>query len=435
MLKSSLGNGTDLFLIDELPPEDVAMLQALYSRSGASVTEHMEKVRQTGSGRFMAKFYVNYSHKSIADCGTTTLFIEGVSILAAKVIQDNPLYNGQETSTRYIDMGTRRIVDPFGTPESKAILDAWMSFYVSSQEAVAAEVKARYPKGAEEKEDVYERAVKARTFDILRGFLPAGITTQLAWHTNLRQAGDNLPRLRHHPLPEVQEIGSSLKDLLLERYPSSFGFKEYADKTEWEKRVGAWYSYSSEDRNRFEPSIDPEDLELYDGILRDRPRGATLPHFLSDLGLISFNSFLDFGSFRDIQRHRNGVCRMPLLTMNYGFATWYIDQLPEALQTEAYQLIAKQMIAMSALPSDLALQQYYIPLGYRVPTLVTYGLPAAVYVMELRSGRMVHPTLRSFMHEFIGYFQKKYPTVTLHVDESPDDWDVRRGTQTITEKA
>src|SRR3990172_488793 len=94
-------------IVDDLNPEDVAMLQALYSRSAESVDVHLEKVKQSGSGKFMASYYVGYGHKSIADTGSTTLFIEDVSLLAAKAVQDWPLYNGQETSTRYIDMSRR----------------------------------------------------------------------------------------------------------------------------------------------------------------------------------------------------------------------------------------------------------------------------------------------------------------------------------------
>lgn len=39
-------------------PEDRAMVQALYSRDPRSVTEHLEKVRRVGSGKFMAQYYV-----------------------------------------------------------------------------------------------------------------------------------------------------------------------------------------------------------------------------------------------------------------------------------------------------------------------------------------------------------------------------------------
>ena len=70
-----------IFVIDDQNPEDIAMMQALYSRSAASVTDHLAKVKAVGSGKFMESFYVGYGHESIGDCGSTTIFIEGVKSL------------------------------------------------------------------------------------------------------------------------------------------------------------------------------------------------------------------------------------------------------------------------------------------------------------------------------------------------------------------
>ena len=145
---------------------------------------------------------------------------------------------------------------------------------------------------------------------------------------------------------------------------------------------------------------------------------------------------LDFGSFRDLQRHRNGVCRMPLLDTSHGFEAWYLEQLGE-LAGEANALIDEQRYAINRLGdgSDRSvLRQYYTALGFRVPCNVTYALPALLYVMELRSGKTVHPTLRKQVHGMIRRFKHDHPDIALHVDMDPDDWDVRRGDQTITEK-
>ena len=161
-----------IFCYDEFAPEDSAMMQALYSRSAASVVDHVEKVRATGSGKFMESFYVGYGHNSIADCGSTTIFIEGVSTLVTKAFQAHNLYSGQETSTRYIDMSQQAIYDPVGSAESKAITGGWMDFYLGSQAEVREHLRTQYPRRDGEDEKVYEKAIAAQTFDILRGFLP-----------------------------------------------------------------------------------------------------------------------------------------------------------------------------------------------------------------------------------------------------------------------
>lgn len=449
-------NPTLVKVIDDLSPEDSAMLQALYSRSPDSVLNHKAKIELTGSSKFMSKFYVNYGHQSIADCGSTTIFIEGVSLLAAKAIQDWPLYSGQETSTRYINMAKQEIKDPLDTSESRQVINEWMNFYKTKQDQVSLIVKENHPIQPTEKPEIYEQAVKARVFDIMRGFLPAGVTTQLSWHTNLRQASDHLMWLDHHPLDEMRNIARRIRQGLDVKYPSS-GFakhsvaitgvkakneEEQKEREAWIEKISAEYSYFPFDKKPIWDFAEDDDVVIKDNVyyrgpfndlLSIRPKGCLLPHFLTSLGTIGFNFLLDFGSFRDLQRHRNGVCLMPTLTTEHGFEPWYLDRL-EDIKDEAQKLLDVQAKRIASLSDNAFLKQYYIALGYRVITTVTYGLPAAVYVMEVRSSKTVHPTLRRKVHKMINEFKKHFPDVTIHADMDPNHWDIRRGSQTITER-
>jgi len=428
---------SNIFIYDEFSPEDTAMLQALYSRSPQSVEEHVKKVKESGSGKFMEQFYIGYGHQSIADCGSTTLFIENLSILADKSIQDWQLYSGQETSTRYVDMSKQEIIDPIKSTQSKEILDRWMKFYIKSQDELEEHIKKIYPKKEDEKEEIYNKAVKSRCFDVMRGFLPAGITTQLSWHTNLRQAWDKLSLLKHHPLAESREIAMNMLTKLKEKYPHSFSHKEYDDQENYYEISSQQYNYYNPENppEKFTASstIKTEDLEQYKDIIESRPQKTNLPTFLAELGSITFEFMLDFGSWRDIQRHRNGVCRNPLLNTNFGFNHWYLEQLSPTLKAEAEKLISEQIDLISKLKTDNFTKQYYISLGFNMPSKVTYGLPAAVYVTELRSGKTVHPSLRKITHQMNNALTEKFPTLKLHSDTEEDSWSVRRGNQDIQE--
>ncbi|HZJ40949.1 MAG TPA: FAD-dependent thymidylate synthase [Candidatus Saccharimonadales bacterium] len=428
---------SNIFIYDEFSPEDVAMMQALYSRSPKSVTEHVEKVKQSGSGKFMATFYVGYGHASIADCGSTTIFIEDISIIGDKAIQDWQLYSGQETSTRYIDMGSRAIIDPLASSESKDVLDNWMKFYNDNQERIQAYLMIKYPRREDENEIVYGKAIAARGFDIMRGFLPAGITTQLSWHTNLRQAWDHLALLRHHPLTEVRDNADMILKKLKEKYEHSFSHQPTAEQEEYREACVNKYTYFKPNQVvdfSFSSTIKLEDLAPYQEILDNRPLKTSLPVFLGDLGLCNFKFILDFGSFRDIQRHRSGICRMPLLTTDLDFASWYLEQLPEDMRAEAIELIAKQKTKIDALNTEPEIKQYYIALGFNVDCYFSFPLPAAVYVTELRSNKTVHPSLRSVAHKMHAALSEKFPNLKLYVDLDLDDWDVRRGLADITTK-
>lgn len=446
-------------VIDDLDPENAAMLQALYSRSASSVDDHLAKVQSLGSGKFMDNYVVGYGHKSIADCSSTTMFIEGCSLLAAKAVQDNPLFAGQETSTRYIDMSKQPIVDPIGSTRSKDVLAGWMNFYTRHQGRVEEIVRARHPRGPDEVVKMYDGAVKARVFDILRGFLPAGITTQTSWHTNLRQGGDNLTRLSMHPLPELQETAAALRTELHGRYPSS-GFMQNlaavsgtANKDDgareareaWDRKMWAKMTYVdiepfvSRDAMRFEADGLHRALVPYEELLATRPKGCRLPHSMTRLGLIRATFLIDFGSYRDLQRHRYGVITMPQLDTSFGFESWYLDQLDDDLRKEAEALIDHQRfeIAMLGELNDrnrTALRQYYVGLGFRVGTELAMGLPGFAYLVEMRSAKTVHATLRRRVHEMARRFTAIVPNAPLHIDFDLDDWTVRRGAQTITAK-
>ncbi len=84
-------SGGQVIVIDRgsvIDSEAEAMLQALHSRSIGGLMHHMKVLEERGADNFMKNFYVGYGHKSIGDLGSTTIFVEGISMLAAKAIQD-----------------------------------------------------------------------------------------------------------------------------------------------------------------------------------------------------------------------------------------------------------------------------------------------------------------------------------------------------------
>ena len=427
----------DIFLIDDMHPEDIAMLQALYSRSPQSVVNHLEKVKKVGSGRFMSQFYVGYGHSSIGDCGNTTLFIENVSMLAAKAIQDSPLYNGQEASTRYLDMSKQPVLNPLGNSDGKYIQDTWMEFYTSSMDRMVEHCRARFPQEEGVSDKQYEKAIKARAFDVMRGFLPAGCTTMVSWTTNLRHAADHLANLRHYPISEVRELSEEILGHLKERYQHSFNHKRYPETEAYLEIAGSSHLFDpkvSRGKVLCTPHLQSWALQEFDTpLFAERPPRCRLPHYVDVLGHIEYEFLLDFGSFRDLQRHRNGVCRMPLLSTKWGFNEWYLDQLPEDLRSQAVDLLGEQELEIATLGDPID-TQHYVAMGYNVPCWVSRGLPGTLYLIELRSSKTVHPTMRKVAQDMATTLRHHYPNLVIHADMDPNDWDVKRGSQDIEAK-
>jgi hypothetical protein len=181
-------------------------------------------------------------------------------------------------------------------------------------------------------------------------------------------------------------------------------------------------------------TLDLGGLMQHKELLSNRPQKTELFSKLAKFGLIIFDFPLDYGSFRDLQRHRNGICEMPLLSTRHGFAEWYLDQLTPSLKTEAGKLIQTQIELINALPGDDSLKQYFIALGFNVPCQVAYSLPQTIYVAELRSSQTVHPTLRKIAQKMALYIKEIIPTCTIHADMNEDEWNIKRGTQDIVKK-
>ncbi|MGA7452949.1 MAG: FAD-dependent thymidylate synthase [Rhodoplanes sp.] len=435
-----------IFLYDDFPPETSAMIQALYSRSPQSVVQHARRVQERGSDQFMASYYVGYGHASIGDCGVTTLYVEDISLLACKAVQDNPLYSGQETSTRYIDFSKQRIHDPIGSSKSERLLRRWVDFYVDASDEVTESLKERFPLPLGTKEAAWAKAIAARSFDILRGFLPAGVTSQVSWTTNLRQAHEHMLRLETHPLDEVRAIGVQCRQELGRRYPSSFSHQQNEEEIAYLRRVARRETYCLPTdvpvaAGSFEVSctIDNSKLEA-DALelIATRPRKSSLPKSLARFGQYRCRFLLDFGSFRDLQRHRAGLCRMPLLTPDLGFNSWYLDQVPEGLREKATVFVDQQCGELRSLvtrSTPVEDRQYFCPLGANVSCELIYDLPQMVYVAELRSSQTVHPTLRWVAIQMLHALAARHPRLALHGDASESALSIRRGSQDIIDRS
>lgn len=436
-----LPGGGEVLALDTAPvisQESQAMLGALHSRNPNGIRNHLRILAEKGSDKFMSTFYVGYGHKSIGDLGSASIFIEGVSMLAAKAIQDFPLYNGQEVSTRYVDFSHQRFIDPVGNDESGSILETWRTFYLKGLERMIAELKKRYPRKESEEEKIWEKAIKARAFDTMRAFLPAGASTNLVWVSTLRQFADRLPILRHHPLREIRDIADAIEQVLLEAYPNSFTAERWPATEEYLGMIGKDYTYFDEQIQDFSfvDHVDRARLAGYRKALAERPMKIELPYAIRDAGTVEFSFPLDFGSFRDLQRHRAVATRMPLLSARIGFESWYLDELPADLRAEAETLIERQADAVVRLGLSKEDAQYYYAMGFRTPIRLSGDLRAITYLVELRTTRFVHPTLRKRAQQMASSLKDLYGKdgLILHIDSEPDRFDVTRGTHDIMQK-
>lgn len=455
----------------DFDPQTMAMLQAFYSRSTKSIADRVEGMNPEQVRASLEKYYIGYGHRSIGQCGNFTVFLEDVSMFAAKAIQHHPLYNGQETSTRYYDFSNREMIQPFLVP---AFEESIRQLYVAVlNSCIDKMMTTAHLNGTVTSKT--ELSIRARAFDIARAFLTAGFTTKLSWSTTFDQAQDHLPWLINSPVPELRNIGVAVAAMLREKYPQAiedlsakvterslvFGSKHFFDDTEKMTRL-AWRCVPSQEgptafHSSFDqmlpPQVDGDDVLEF---MAMRERGEALPRSFAKYGTFTFAFNIDYGSFRDLHRHRNGVVYFPHYRSNYKMHDWYTQQLEKLGVMDSngihgmsiresikwlYETLlprAAKIVGDRYLPgSDAynAAMMYYVPMGTLTTAVMRYDLPQAVYVAELRSGKTVHPTARlaaqhmaRAIHEYCNF------RLALHPDMSEDVGPVlRRAEQTIFE--
>src|SRR6516225_7067338 len=84
-----------------VPPEIQAYALAKYSRSSQGMLESIQELSAQRAEQFLNTFYFQYGHRSIADLAHLVFGLEQISILAAMAVVDEPVWDGQERSTRY----------------------------------------------------------------------------------------------------------------------------------------------------------------------------------------------------------------------------------------------------------------------------------------------------------------------------------------------
>lgn len=451
-----------IYALVGLDPEIVANLQAVYSRDPRSITSRANILTPEGARKFMEQYYVNYGHNSIADCGNFVLFFEDVPMQVAKQLQRDPRYNGQEASTRYMNLSKVVAINSHNLEAGAQIQERWLSFYRKNLPKQMVYTSTQFPIQPGEDFETYCAAVEKRAFDVLRGFLPIGTPTNVSWSVSLRLAKDHLLMLTQHPDLDTRLVASAAVKGLCELFPGTFAipsadatdekgqraYQRHVADLDWQRRALLLDSKLFDGLRRELVSIkDPlyfrasglDTIRIpadYLELLQSRPLFTELTLSTNRFGRAVYEFALDYGSFRDLQRHRAADIDVPYADVDLGFHPWYLDQLPPKMRKEAEELIKTNTAAILALSDDPFVRQPYVAMGFRVPVRMEGGLHAIIYIGQLRSKTDVHPTVRDQVRCIAHHLQENVEGHPLiHIDENDDDFSRRRARATIIDRA
>ncbi|MFA5133998.1 MAG: FAD-dependent thymidylate synthase, partial [Patescibacteria group bacterium] len=343
-----MSNERRIYTLEGLTPEVRAVCFAKCSRSPESFDEIAKELTEEKSSEFHEKWVVGYGHSSVAEHAILSIAMENVSILATKVIEDNRLASYTEKSTRYQIFDKNRYLKPAKLIESPlgAIYQDAGDFLFDTYEKLSAPmlefIKKREPKGEKTAEKMYESVCKAKVCDNIRYLLPTATLTNLGMTINARNLDWAITKLLSHPLEEIQEIGAGLKSESAKVTPTLEKFaapnpylietqKELGSLSKWlyeketptentpvkivdydkdaeNKLIAALlYKGSNLPYSQIKEKVDKMPRSIKELIIDESmKRRSPFDRPLRELEHIyyTFDILMDYGAFRDVQRHR-----------------------------------------------------------------------------------------------------------------------------------
>lgn len=403
------------------------------------------------------RVFFEYGDDSVAQLGGVHLACEQASNLLTKVLEWGRLMSYLEQSTRYVAYDARLggrfryYRDPdilrsgFGT-RYVADMDRMFESYRATLPVMNEHFRREFPKAAGDSDFVYRQAIRAKSFDAVRGMLPAAALSNVGIYGSGQGYENLLLRMRAHPLPEVRVYADMILTELRKVIPS------FLRRVDLEDRGVAWSRYlrstseamrdlagelvdGSEDFSEapavrlvdFDPDAEVKlvssalypYVDLPEDRLRDlaanmsaTERLAVLRTYAGERGnrrhkpgraletsSYRFDVLCDYGAFRDLQRHRMLTVEWQRLAPTHGYT------MPEAVETAGLAELFSETMSQSAdlhdaLAGELPEQAgYAVALAYRIRFVMQMNAREAMHLIELRSSTQGHPAYRYVAQE------------------------------------
>ncbi|HKG22474.1 MAG TPA: FAD-dependent thymidylate synthase [Blastocatellia bacterium] len=449
-------------------------------RADAGSADKLAAAREKAK-QFHEKWVVGYGHASVAEHAIAHIAIEDASIVASKVIEDNRLASYTEKSTRYVVFDPEKYYkapELDDTPFRGVYHDsvrAMMSRYAELTPQAIEKIKEQIPRREGQTALAHTAACRAKACDVLRYILPSATFTNIGLTVNGRALEHMITKLLSHPLSEAREIGEAIKREAVTVIPTLLKYADYnpymAD-THGEigdlaaeligprdgSTAGAGGEGRDENRNkatlvdyddRAEDKLVAAILYEHTGLpaseVEARVRGfareqkeRVIDEYLKRRGkwdeplralehvYYTFDILIDYGAFRDIQRHRMATQTTQLLTDAHGYETppeiieyGYRDIFAELMEraSDAYRMIAPEF------PQEA---QYVLPLAYRKRALFTWNLRSLHHFISLRSAKQGHASYRAMAQQVFREIGRVQPLLARYIRVDLADYALAR---------
>jgi len=436
-----------IYLMKDLPPEVVAVAFAKTSRSPEPFDQIAAELTESGSAQFHEKWVVGYGHASVAEHAVLSLAVENVSILAAKAIEDNRLASYTEKSTRYQVYDPQRVYRPEcfrSRPDLAAqyeeLIGELLTTYIDWSERAVAWLRENNPRPADKSERSWEVQLRAQACDAIRYLLPTATLTNLGWTVNARELAHAIRKLTGADLAELRAIGEDVKAVALSQVPTLLKYAEPdLARGEGARAVAAivssnpsappWtlahhppevrilqhdpdglkrlccavaypnqHSDWAELRQRIEQWSAADMAELIRCTVAPLGPFDPMPRAFEHLDYL-MEITIDYGAWRDIQRHRIATQTAQDLSPELGYTVpSLIDQM--GLSNRFAELAEQSARVYDALHSVFPAEAVYaLMLAFRKRSLFAWNLREICHFVRLRGTVKGHDAYRAVAHD------------------------------------
>lgn len=422
--------------------------------AGSSDASNEQMLAIQKAQNFYDRILDGYGDDSIGELGGAHIAIENVSMLGAKVLEDNRIGGSPlEKSTRYIYFDQKVKGEYLFYREPILMTSAFRQSYVDTCNMLfdtysrmipplTQAFEERYPKDPSISQTAYTAATRAKVLDCLRGLLPAGALTNMGVYANGRFFEQMIHKLHCSNLAEMQEIGKRMYEELSKVIPSFIRratpthrthqiFSHFTDTMQTEIRMVAaqnsafpitpekgasvklitsdpdavykvaaalLYPYSKHSLDALVEHCRRLSNEEIHRILDSAASSRETRRHKSPRGLehaeFTFEILADFGVYRDLQRHRMLTQDRQLLSCEHGYFI-PAEILGTPLESAYREAMDKSKSTFDLIAKDLPEEaQYVVPMAYNIRWYFHVNLRALQWLCELRSSPAGHPNYR-----------------------------------------
>ncbi len=426
---------------------------------------------QTKARQFHEKWVVGYGHASVAEHAVAHLAVEDVSIIASKVIEDMRLASYTEKSTRYVAFDMKQY---YHLPELQGtaaealyhdtVQELFQTYNALLPDLIEA-VKRDWPRRPKQTERGHHTACRAKALDILRYLLPAGTLTNLGITINGRALEHLLTKMLSHPLCEVRQLGERLKTEAQKIIPTLLKYAEpnaYMAETETAMQTLADTLLSPAHEARDEPEVrlvqapNAAEETLVAAILYSYSQ-ASWPQVIQRVRAFSrtqlqdvidaylcrrgphdqplralehltykFEILVDYGAYRDIQRHRMATQTRQMPSPRHGYSV-----PEEVIQYGVHETFDTCMQRAADAYEQIGRAQphaapYVLPLAYRCRVLITWNLRELHHFVQLRSAKQGHVSYRRIAQDVYRALDAHHPLLARYIRVDLEDYGLGR---------